>query len=201
MKLLILCTTFFILLLDQIFKIYIKTHFKLYTGFNIISNLLSLYFIENPGIACVNVYLNNFDLFTKLLLTVFRLFFVFYILFFFLKTKIKNKYFLFFLSILFYGSFSNLLDNLFYGVFFDKNSFYDYFLHKWVPYTGISKLVFCKKNFFNFMLGNVVDMICLNFKYFFLKDFFNFSIIFNIADLSIFISIVFLMIYYIKYLF
>nr|WP_238858461.1 signal peptidase II [Blattabacterium cuenoti] len=122
----------------------------------------------------------------------------------FLYKHIKKKtsnYFIIPISFIFSGSLGNLIDSILYGLLFDIGTIYNKNTHKWISYTGISKINFFLKGYASFMEGCVVDMF-----YFPIIDtyvphyipFFGgyhfkfFKPIFNFSDFIIFIGLIFL---------
>lgn len=181
MKLLFGLFIVFVLFIDQFLKIYIKTHFSLYTGFNLFDNLISVIFIENPGIACFNFLF--LDFYSKIFLSLLRLFFVIFLVYKFSIIKTKNVFFCLSLSLLIAGALGNLLDNMFYGLIFNKGIKYSFTLNKWVGYKGIANLD--NYGYTYFMCGSVVDMIAFNFKFKILSYIITSRFICNVADISI----------------
>lgn len=193
-----LIITFFVLLIDQIFKVYIKTHFRIGESLSIFG-FLEFLFIENPGMAYgLNLYSGYQG---KIILSLIRLFFSILILLW-SNNNIRrgaSYYFIIPISLIFAGAVGNLIDNIFYGLIFDTGTIFSKELNTWISYQGISKLTLFNKGYSFILGGCVVDMI--SFANFYLPkwipfiggknlDFFN--PIFNIADTSITIGILLL---------
>ncbi len=110
---------FLILLIDQVLKIYVKTHFELGESYSI-TDWFKIQFIENPGMAWgVEIPWK----YGKLLLTIFRLLVVpaiGYWLWISDKEKGSN-YLIVAISLIFAGAVGNIIDSVFYGVFFDDS--------------------------------------------------------------------------------
>lgn len=107
-----------ILLADQVFKIWIKTHMYLGEEIHISGNWFILHFTENNGIA---FGLQFGGVIGKILLTLFRIVAASFILFFLIRT-IKKEYpngFNFCLSLIFAGAVGNIIDSIFYGLIFN----------------------------------------------------------------------------------
>ncbi len=168
-----------ILLLDQISKIYIKTHFPLGGRIPVLS-WFHIYFIENEGMAWGAKIPGQYG---KLILTLFRIVAVGgigYWLWDAVKTKSSN-FLIVAISLILAGAFGNIIDSVFYGVIFNHSD-------------GQIATIFSPDNYGTFFKGNVVDMIDLPIwegilpswvpvyggEYF---KFFN--AIFNIADMAI----------------
>lgn len=178
-----------IVIADQALKIYIKTNYHIGESHNIIGEWFRLYFIENEGMAYGWKFGGQWG---KIFLTVFRMgavvFGVFYI-----RNIIRKKMhpgFIFCVALIFAGALGNLIDSLFYGLIFEYSS----------PVTMNVAHIFPQVGYAGFLHGNVVDML-----YFPIirnatipswvpvwggSDFEFFSPIFNIADASISIGII-----------
>lgn len=175
-----------ILALDQFVKFYIKTHFHLNEGLEVI-RWFQLKFVENPGMA----YGAEFGGLTgKMGLSVLRIFLIFGIGWYIVKNvKIhNNNYFKFGMALVFAGAIGNLIDSLFYGMIFNSGLTWNPELSSWMGYSDISKADF--SGYSGFLKGCVVDMF-----YFPIFDWPDwipviggkefFSYIFNVADASI----------------
>lgn len=141
-----------ILLVDQISKIYIKTHFVLNEDVTVFS-WFKIAFVENDGMAW-GTKLSDFFTFisdksAKLILTLFRIVAVTGIGFWLVDVtkKKKSKTLIFAISIIFAGALGNILDSVFYGVLFsDSHMQVAEFLPEGGGYAGV-------------FYGNVVDML------------------------------------------
>lgn len=118
---------FIILLLDQVSKIYVKTHFILGEDVTVF-NWFKIYFIENKGMAWGTKLSDIFpflsDRAAKVSLTVFRLFAITGIGYW-LYTTLKNKgenILVIALIFVFSGALGNIIDCVFYGVLFNDSS-------------------------------------------------------------------------------
>jgi len=192
---------FLIILADQALKIWIKTTYP--TGDTNISNLnwFRLHFIENPGMAWGWKFGNETG---KLLLTLFRLAAVIFGTWY-LGRIVKQHYktgFIVCAALIYAGALGNLIDSMFYGMIFDKGLHYDPNLKDYIPYSGIASL--SSDGYSSFLHGSVVDM--LHFPIidsYFPKwvpfvggDRFEFfSPIFNIADASISVGVITLLVF------
>jgi len=189
----------FILFLDQFSKIWIKSNFEL--GSNIANlGLLRLDFVENPGMAFGFSFGN---LFSKYLLSVFRLGAVILIGLYIKKLLRTNAHILLIicLSLIFAGALGNILDNIFYSIIFNSGTSFHEEIGYWVGYSGISKLNF--NSYASVLEGCVVDMIHLVFYWpewapFGLSGKEVFPPVFNIADASISISVAIILLFYKK---
>ncbi len=176
-----------ILLIDQISKIYIKTHFQLGEDVTVFS-WFKIAFIENDGMAW-GTKLSDFttlisDRSAKLILTLFRIVAVTGIAFWLIDVtkKQKSKTLIFAVSIIFAGALGNILDSVFYGILFNDSVMQ---VATFLPEDGGYADVFH---------GNVVDMLHFpiwsgvmpdNLPLIGGKYFSFFDPVFNIADMAI----------------
>lgn len=199
-KLVPLFIILFVILIDQITKIYIKTHYSLGFGNSIADwGLLKIEFVENPGMAFGLSFDNSWS---KYLLTIFRFVAVLAIGWYILKL-IKynaNSLLVCLVSLIFAGAVGNIIDNLFYGLIFDSGTTWNEELRRWIGYHGVSDLNFA--GYGPFLNGCVVDMLHL---YIPLPDWVPFNLgeelfppVFNLADASISVSVCFIIIFYRK---
>src|SRR5690554_5575450 len=115
-----------ILLIDQISKIYIKTHFVIGEEVKVWS-WFRIYFVENDGMAW-GTKLNDFIFFisdrtAKLSLTIFRIVAIFgigYWLYDAVK-KQQSNVLIWAIIFIFAGAMGNILDSVFYGVLFNDS--------------------------------------------------------------------------------
>lgn len=177
-----------ILLLDQILKIWIKTHFAIGDEIKI-TNFFYLHFIENEGMAF------GMSFFDKKYLTLFRIAASIGIAYYIYKS-IKNnseQLFIISLSLIFAGAIGNIIDSLFYGQIFTESTLFSN--ATWTPWgQGYAPIFY----------GKVVDML-----YFPLisgtywswipivggTSFTFFAPVFNIADASITIGVILILVY------
>lgn len=170
-----------IILIDQLVKIYVKTHFFLGESVEVFS-WFHIRFVENNGMAF------GIEVFNKIFLTLFRIVAVGFIGYY-LHLIIKKNYsigYILCVSALLAGAFGNIIDCVFYGVIFDDSQF---------PHLAT---LFPEKGYAPLFYGKVVDML-----YFPLIDttfpswlpligghhFSFFDPVFNIADSAICVSI------------
>ena len=115
-----------ILLIDQISKFYIKTHFALHDK-KVVFDWFQIAFVENEGMAW-GTKLSDFITFisdrtAKVCLTVFRIFAVFgigYWLVNSIKTK-SSRLLIFAVALILAGALGNIIDSVFYGIIFDSS--------------------------------------------------------------------------------
>ncbi len=114
-----------VLIVDQISKIYVKTHFHLEESVEVFS-WFKIYFIENEGAAWGTKLSDIFPVSerkAKLFLTLFRLLAIAgigYWLWELLKKR-ANRTLILAVSLIFAGAVGNIIDSVFYGVLFDHS--------------------------------------------------------------------------------
>lgn len=182
---------FLILLIDQVSKIWIKTHFFLGQEIPVAGDWFIIHFTENNGMAFGLEFGGSFG---KLFLSVFRIALVSGIgwyLWRLVKTKAAPGAVVCF-SLIFAGAIGNIIDSAFYGLIFSDSE------------RGISTLFPEEGGYAGFLHGRVVDML-----YFPLfsgqfpdwvpgwggESFLFFRPVFNIADSSISVGVILLVIF------
>lgn len=180
-----------IIIADQALKIWIKTTHPTGEVLRIFGlDQARLHFIENPGMAWGWKFGNETG---KIILTLFRLGAVIFGTWY-LGQIVKQKYsrgFIICAGLIYAGALGNLIDSMFYGMIFDKGLHYDAALNDYISYSGVAQ--FSSNGYSSFLHGSVVDM--LYFPIINTKDFIFFSPIFNIADASISIGVITLLIF------
>ena len=149
--------TIIILLIDQISKFYIKTHFQLGESMDVFPGF-KLTFVEIPGMA----YGFHFGgLIGKYFLVIVRIFLIGGMVYLFRKwlKEGASNYLIIPMSIIFAGAIGNLIDGMFYGMIFDSGTVFDESVGRWIDYGGISKVVEFGNGYSTFMKGCVVDML------------------------------------------
>lgn len=141
---------FIILLIDQISKVYIKTHFILGESVDVF-NWFKILFIENEGAAWgtkLSDILPISDSTGKLVLTIFRLFAIAGIGYWLLDSirKEASKTMVIAVSLIFAGAIGNIVDSLFYGLLFNDS------------YNTVATL-FTDDPYGGLFYGKVVDML------------------------------------------
>ncbi|WP_295832447.1 lipoprotein signal peptidase [uncultured Winogradskyella sp.] len=176
-----------ILLIDQISKTYIKTHFQLGDDV-VVSSWFRILFIENDGMAW-GTKLSDIisfidDKSAKLILTLFRIIAVSgigYWLFNVIK-KQKTKTLIFAISLIFAGALGNIIDSVFYGILFGDS------------YAQVATFLPESGGYAEIFHGKVVDMLHFQIYNGILPDwlpFFGgtyfsfFDPVFNVADVAI----------------
>lgn len=149
--------TIIILLIDQISKFYIKTHFQLGESVDVFPGF-KLTFVENPGMA----YGFHFGgLIGKYFLVIVRIFLIGGMVYLFRKwlKEGASNYLIIPMAIIFAGAIGNLIDGMFYGMIFDSGTVFDESVGRWIDYGGVSKVVEFGNGYSSFMKGCVVDML------------------------------------------
>lgn len=184
---------FSVLIIDQIIKVWIKTHMYWHESRRV-ADWFYIYFTENNGMAF------GIEVFGKLFLTSFRILAVAVIgwfLYKFVKQGMKTG-FIICIALILTGALGNIIDSVFYGVLFNESTHAQ--IASFMPEGG---------GYAPFFYGKVVDMF-----YFPIIEtnwpewmpfiggnlFIFFSPIFNFADAAISCGIIALLLFYSKYL-
>ena len=180
-----------ILVIDQVIKIWVKTHMTLHEQIEIFS-WFKIVFIENNGMAY------GMEIGSKLVLSIFRVVAV-SVLGYYIAQQVRKQArygYLICLSMVMAGAAGNIFDSMFYGLIFNASS--EFYTSYFVPFgTGYA----------SFLMGKVVDMF-----YFPLivttwpdwvpmfggQPYVFFSPVFNFADASISVSVVLVLLFYRK---
>jgi signal peptidase II len=180
-----------ILLIDQVIKIWVKTHMHLHESIHV-TDWFYISFIENNGMAY------GMQLGSKLVLSLFRVAAI-GLLGYYLWQQVRKKVrigYLVCLAMILAGAAGNLIDCMFYGLCFDASTPYE--LSTMVPFG---------EGYAPFLMGKVVDMF-----YFPLivttwpewvpvwggDEFLFFRPVFNFADSSVSVGVVALLLFYRK---
>ncbi len=155
-----------LLLLDQWIKLTIKTQFSPGEFRPLLGNWLALHYTENPGMAFGQTF--GASMWAKLSLSLFRIVAIGLIIRYLFK-QIKSgtsREFLIVVSLVLAGATGNLLDSMFYDLFFN--------IDPCIPFNqlaGSGHKAICHAGHFNyavelrhqgFLFGNVVDMFQFN---------------------------------------
>ena len=198
-----------IIVADQALKIWVKTHMPLSyqwdyyhaqvsrydKGIKVIGDKFQIYFVENEGMAWGKTLGGYWG---KTALTLFRLVAVLFGVFY-IRSIIQKKYhtgFIICASLIFAGALGNLIDSMFYGLVFDESTI-DHVARMFPPH-----------GYAGFLHGRVVDML-----YFPLikshyphwipflggDEFEFFSPVFNIADASISVGVIAILLFQKKF--
>lgn len=187
-----LAIVFLILLVDQLIKIYIKTHMRLGEEYHVAGNWFIIHFTENPGMAFGLELGGNWG---KIILSVFRLLAVTAIGWYGV-TLIKrgaSRLMLVCISLIFAGALGNILDSCFYGLMFNESDMFS--VAQFMPKDG---------GYAGFLHGKVVDMFYFPiiqghfpgwFPFWGGEEFEFFRPVFNMADASISVGVILLIIF------
>ncbi len=176
-----------ILVIDQVLKIWIKTHMQIGQEFMVLGHWFRIHFIENEGMAYGLSFGGKIG---KVALTLFRLgavVFGFYLL----RKLVRLQYHRGLIicgAMILAGAIGNLIDSLFYGMLFSESTYSS--LARFLPEGG---------GYASFLHGKVVDMLYFPVYEGFLPrwipfkggDYFIFfQPVFNISDASISIGVI-----------
>jgi signal peptidase II len=138
------------LIVDQVFKFYIKTHFYIGHEVKVLGmNWFRLHFVENEGMAWGWKMGGEWG---KIALTLFRLVAVIAGVFI-IRGFIEKKYhtgFIYCAALIFAGALGNLIDSMFYGMIFTESDPYMQNIATAFPAGG---------GYASFLHGKVVDML------------------------------------------
>lgn len=179
-----------VIILDQVLKIYVKTHFYLGESYEIFP-WFQIAFIQNNGMAF------GWELGSKLLLTLLRIVTVAFLLYYVCKICSRPEArtgYIVCLALIIAGAAGNIIDCMFYGLIFNNP----------MP-PEVAQLFPPEGGYGEFLRGKVVDML-----YFPLvswtwpawvpvvggENFLFFSPVFNLADSAISVGLIVLLIFY-----
>lgn len=194
----VVITILAIIIADQLLKYWVKTHMAYQEQIPIIGSWFRLFFIENEGMAWGWKFGGEWG---KMALTLFRLVAVIFGVFY-IRGIVKKKMhpgFIICAAMIFAGALGNLIDSLFYGLIYSGSD----------VGSPVAQLFPKGGGYAGFLHGRVVDMIYMPI----IEDktfpswlpvwggerFTFFSPIFNIADASISIGVILLLIFQKKF--
>ena len=178
-----------VLIVDQVIKIWVKTHMTLHEQIEVLS-WFKIVFVENNGMAY------GMEIGSKLVLSIFRIMAV-AVLGYYIWQQSKRQArwgYIVCLSMILAGAAGNIFDSMFYGLVFNASS--ESYVSYFVPFgTGYAP----------FLMGKVVDMFYFPMIVTTYPDwvpslggspFVFFSPVFNFADSSISVGVVLLLLFY-----
>jgi len=178
-----------VLIVDQVIKIWVKTHLTLHEQIEVLS-WFKIVFVENNGMAY------GMEIGSKLVLSIFRIVAV-AVLGYYIWQQSKRQArwgYIVCLSMILAGAAGNIFDSMFYGLVFNASS--ESYVSYFVPFgTGYAP----------FLMGKVVDMFYFPMIVTTYPDwvpslggspFVFFSPVFNFADSSISVGVVLLLLFY-----
>ncbi|MEN6618947.1 MAG: lipoprotein signal peptidase [Rikenellaceae bacterium] len=185
-----------ILLIDQIVKIWIKTHMTLGESIPVFGHWFQIYFIENNGMAFGMQFGGTMG---KLILSLFRIALAGFIVYYINKLVKSNAPIgvLVGVALILVGAIGNIFDSLFYGLIFSESTF-----------TEVATIFPDGGGYAPFFFGRVVDMLYFPIINTTLPDwvpvwggeeFIFFRPIFNIADSCITIGVIYMMLFQRKF--
>ena len=197
---------FIILLVDQVFKFWVKTHMAIGEDFSVFGNWFLIHFVENPGMAFGWEIGGKAG---KLFLSIFRIAAIAAIIWY-VRSLIREKApqgFILCIGLVLAGAIGNMIDCAFYGLIFDSGTTYNAELGTYMSYSGVSQL--SGDGYAGFLHGCVVDMLSFPILHGHFPDwipfkggesFLFFRPVFNIADSSVTLGVIFIILFYWKYL-
>jgi signal peptidase II len=136
---------FGVLLLDQLLKIWIKTHMMLGEEFPVFGNWFIIHFVENPGMAFGMEFGGSYG---KMFLSIFRIVAVIGIGFYLYQLIRKQMHLglIACIALILAGALGNIIDSAFYGMIFNESS------------GQVASLLPEGGGYATFLHGRVVDM-------------------------------------------
>jgi signal peptidase II len=191
-----LLIVFLVLTLDQVLKIWIKTHMTIGQEIHVAGNWFILHFTENEGMAFGYTFGGASG---KLILSIFRIIAVIVIGIYISRLQKKSPHpgLIISFSLIMAGALGNIIDSAFYGMIFNASS-----------YHNVATLFPPEGGYSSFLHGKVVDMLYFPVIETHLPNWFPvwggepftfFRPVFNIADSSITTGVMLLIIFQKKF--
>jgi signal peptidase II len=185
-----------VLILDQVVKILIKTSMTIGQSYHVLGNWFQIRFIENPGMAFGLGIPGELG---KPVLTIFRIIAVIIIGWYLRQLAKKNAPtgLVLCVALIMAGAMGNIFDSLFYGLLFNEST-----------YFSVASLLPSGGGYAPMLYGRVVDMLYFPiiqghfpswFPWHAGEEFIFFRPIFNIADSSISIGIIWILLFQKRY--
>lgn len=182
---------FFILLVDQVIKFYVKTHFFLGEEYHIAGNWFIIHFTENNGMAFGMEFAGNYG---KLFLTSFRILAVFAIGWYLydLVRQQSPSGLIISISLILAGALGNIIDSVFYGILFGDSNY------------EVAKFMSPEGGYADLLHGKVVDMFYFPiieghfpawFPVWATEEFIFFRPVFNFSDSSITVGVLMILLF------
>lgn len=186
-----LLVVFLVLLIDQVTKFYIKTHMFLGEEHAVLGNWFIIHFTENNGMAFGMELQGEYG---KLILSSFRILAVLGITWYLydLTRKKAHKGLITSIALILAGAVGNIIDSVFYGVLFsDSNYQIARFLPEEGGYAGLLHGKVVDMLYFPILTGHFPDWFPLWAN----EEFIFFRPVFNIADTSITIGVILILLF------
>lgn len=195
-SIIVIAVILIVLIIDQLVKIWVKTDFQIEESREFVPNFLQLYFIENRGMAFGTTLGDG--IWPKYILSIFRLGAIIGIAVYLRRLILEGKEnisFLITIALIFAGAAGNLIDGVFYDVYFgiDSSIRTNWIINEFgFPEYDETGNIALRQG--GYMLGSVVDMFQFTVKWpsfipwgYGGKDIFPF--IFNVADFAISVGV------------
>lgn len=142
-----LLIVFLVLILDQVLKIWVKTHMTIGQEIHVAGNWFILHFTENEGMAFGYTFGGTSG---KLILSIFRIIAVIVIGIYIYRLQKKSPHpgLIVSFSLIMAGALGNIIDSAFYGIIFNASS-----------YHSIATIFPPGGGYNSFLHGKVVDML------------------------------------------